>query len=64
MKLRSLNSTTTLDFYILDYTTELELPFVYKGVSAGFPSLPDDFIELTINPNKFLVRHKDTTFFP
>lgn len=63
MKLRSLNSTTTLDFYIPDYSTELELPFVETGISAGFPSPADDFIELTIDLNKFLVKHKDTTFF-
>ncbi len=63
MKLRSLNSTTTLDFYIPDYSTELELPFVDTGISAGFPSPADDFIELTIDLNKFLVKHKDTTFF-
>lgn len=63
MKLKSLNSTTTLDFYIPDYSTELELPFVDTGISAGFPSPADDFIELTIDLNKFLVKHKDTTFF-
>jgi DNA polymerase V len=63
MKLRSLNSTTTLDFYIPDYTTELELPLVQTGISAGFPSPADDFIELTIDLNKFLVKHKDTTYF-
>ena len=63
MKLRSLNSTTTLDFYIPDYSTEMELPFVDTGISAGFPSPADDFIELTIDLNKFLVKHKDTTFF-
>ena len=63
MKLRSLNSTTTLDFYIPDYSTDLELPFVDTGISAGFPSPADDFIELTIDLNKFLVKHKDTTFF-
>ncbi len=63
MKLRSLNSTTTLDFYIPDYSTELELPFVDTGISAGFPSPADDFIELAIDLNKFLVKHKDTTFF-
>jgi DNA polymerase V len=63
MKLRSLNSTNILDFYVPDYSTELELPFVDNGISAGFPSPADDFIELTIDLNKFLVKHKDTTFF-
>ena len=52
MKLRSLHSTTVLDFYFPDYSTKLELPFFDIGISAGFPSPADDFIELTINLNK------------
>jgi DNA polymerase V len=63
MKLRSLNTTTTLDFYIPDFSTTLELPFVDVGISAGFPSPADDFIELTIDLNSYLVKHRDTTFF-
>jgi DNA polymerase V len=63
MKLRSLHSTTVLDFYFPDYSTKLELPFFDIGISAGFPSPADDFIELTINLNQEFIKNKDTTFF-
>lgn len=61
--MRSLHSTTTLEFYIPDYSTSLELPFIDVGISAGFPSPADDFIELSIDLNKQLIKNKDTTFF-
>lgn len=63
MKLRSLHTTQTLEFYIPDYSTELELPFFDVGISAGFPSPADDFIELQIDLNKHLIKHKETTYF-
>ena len=63
MKLRSLHTTTILDFYTPDFSTELELPYVDVGISAGFPSPADDFIELTIDLNRELIKHKDSTFF-
>ena len=63
MKLRPLHSTALFEFYTPDYTTELELPYVDVGISAGFPSPADDFIELTIDLNKHLIKHRDSTFF-
>lgn len=63
MKLKTLHSTQTFEFYTPDYGTELELPFMDVGISAGFPSPADDFIELTIDLNKHLIKHKDSTFF-
>jgi DNA polymerase V len=63
MKLKLLHTTPTLEFYTPDYSTELELPYVDAGIRAGFPSPADDFIELSIDLNKHLIKHKDTTFF-
>jgi len=63
MKLRSLHTTTLFEFYAPDYTTTLDIPYVDVGISAGFPSPADDFIELTIDLNKLLIKHKDSTFF-
>ena len=63
MKLRKLQNTTTLEFYTADLTTELEIPFMDTGISAGFPSPADDFLELSIDLNKHLIKHKDSTFF-
>jgi DNA polymerase V len=63
MKLRSLHTTELFEFYIPDYSTELSLPFVDVSISAGFPSPADDFIELSIDLNRHLIKHKDSTFF-
>ena len=63
MKLKNLHTTKVFDFYTPDFSTELELPFVDVGISAGFPSPADDFIELSIDLNKTLIKNKDTTFF-
>ena len=63
MKLRNLHRTKTLEFYIPDYTTELRLPLFDRGISAGFPSPADDFIEISIDLNNHLIKHKDSTFF-
>ncbi|MGL2986362.1 LexA family protein [Flavobacterium sp. RSSA_27] len=63
MKLRSIQNTTTLEFYTADFTTALDIPFMDTGISAGFPSPADDFLELSIDLNKHLIKHKDSTFF-
>jgi len=63
MKLRSLHRTATLEFYFPDYSSKLDLPFYDVGISAGFPSPADDFIELTIDLNKEFIKNKDSTFF-
>lgn len=63
MKLKNLQTTTTLEFYFPDHGTKMKLPFLDVGISAGFPSPADDFIELSIDLNKHLIKHKDTTFF-
>jgi DNA polymerase V len=63
MKLINLNRVKTLEFYIPDNSSKIELPFFDVGISAGFPSPADDFIELTIDLNREFIKHKDTTYF-
>lgn len=63
MKLRTINITPTLEFYTIDYSTELNLPYVDAGLKAGFPSPADDFIELSIDLNKEYIKNRDTTFY-
>jgi DNA polymerase V len=63
MKLRNLYTTPTLEFFTPDFGSELDLPFFDVGISAGFPSPADDFIELTIDLNRHLIKNKDATFF-
>lgn len=63
MKLRHIHSNNLLNFYTPNYSSELYIPFFDVGISAGFPSPADDFIELTIDLNKEIIKNKDTTFF-
>lgn len=39
------------------------LPFVKEGISAGFPSPADDFLDLSIDLNQELIKHPSTTFY-
>ena len=41
----------------------LELPVISAGISAGFPSPAMDFIDLTIDMNKHLIKHPSATFY-
>ena len=63
MKIVSLYRNNKLSIFGIDTSTNLALPFVETGISAGFPSPADDFLELTIDLNKELVKHPSTTFY-
>ena len=41
----------------------LSLPFVSEGISAGFPSPALDFVDLSIDLNKHLIKHPSATFY-
>jgi len=63
MKLRDINTTKSIELYIPDIKSEIKLPFFDVGISAGFPSPADDFIESSIDLNKEFIKHKYTTYF-
>jgi DNA polymerase V len=58
-----IHSTSTLEIYSVLTETILELPVISSGISAGFPSPAMDFIDLTIDMNKHLVKHPSATFY-
>ena len=41
----------------------LKLPYVKEGISAGFPSPADDFLDTAIDLNHELIKHPSSTFF-
>ena len=43
--------------------TKLDRPFIDQGISAGFPSPAQDFIDLSIDLNQELIQHPASTFF-
>lgn len=56
-------TSKTLDILVPDTSTKLSLPLVENGISAGFPSPADDFLDLSIDLNKELIKNKSATFF-
>lgn len=52
-----------LEFINPDTHSELEVPMASSGVSAGFPSPADDFLEPPLDLNRTLVRNPASTFF-
>ena len=63
MPVRQLHTNKTITFYGADLSTPIELPFVANGISAGFPSPADDFLDLNIDLNKYLIKNPSTMFF-
>jgi len=63
MKLLKLHKTNTLEIYTADTTTTINLPIVENGISAGFPSPADDFLDISIDLNKEYVKNPSTTFY-
>ena len=52
-----------LSFYKPDFESELRIPFIPDGVSAGFPSPAADFMENNIDLNKELSENPLATFY-
>lgn len=63
MQLRKLYNTNSITFFKADVSTKLKLPFVINGISAGFPSPADDFLDINIDLNKYLIKNPSTTFY-
>ena len=43
--------------------SEILIPLVKESISAGFPSPAEDYIELGIDLNKYLIKNPISTFF-
>jgi DNA polymerase V len=41
----------------------MELPLYSSGISAGFPSPADDYVEMKLDLNKHLVDHPSATYY-
>jgi DNA polymerase V len=52
-----------LDISSVDLDSELQIPFEEAGIKAGFPSPAQDYMSGSIDLNRELVRHKETTFY-
>lgn len=63
MKFFNLHKSEALEIFASDTSTKLKLPVVEGGISAGFPSPAEDFMDTSIDLNKILIKNKEATFF-
>lgn len=63
MKIKYLHNTKSIQFFKTDVSSYLKLPFIANGISAGFPSPADDFLDINIDLNKYLIKNPTTTFY-
>ncbi|HIC51309.1 MAG TPA: translesion error-prone DNA polymerase V autoproteolytic subunit [Candidatus Marinimicrobia bacterium] len=63
LRLNKISESEELEFYSAETTTELKIPLFESGVSAGFPSPADDYLDLPIDLNEFLIKHPSATFY-
>ena len=52
-----------LDISSVDAENEMHIPFEESGIKAGFPSPAQDYMGTSIDLNRELVRHKESTFY-
>ncbi|MEI7595824.1 MAG: translesion error-prone DNA polymerase V autoproteolytic subunit [Bacteroidota bacterium] len=63
MQLKKLTDSDTLEFFMVDNSVSMELPFFASKISAGFPSPADDYVELKLDLNQHLIKHPAATFY-
>ena len=62
MKLKYLKHTNYIDFYSVDKTALEKIPLFEGGVSAGFPSAADDYMDMDLDLHDHLVQNPSSTF--
>lgn len=58
-----MNKFESLKIYSPDTSIPAELPVSATGVSAGFPSPADDFMDLRLDLNRELIKNPASTFY-
>lgn len=63
MTLLKSHTGNIIDVFSAGTKTELSLPYVDNGISAGFPLPALDFVDLCIDLNKHLIKNPSVTFY-
>ena len=62
-KINKIATSSTIDFFTANTSSILPLPLIEGGISAGFPSPAQDYIDLKIDLNKELITNPSSTFY-
>ena len=62
-ELKKIYNNDHLEFYISETKTSIELPYFEGGISAGFPSPAEDFMDSKIDLNNLLVDNPASTYY-
>lgn len=52
-----------VEIYSSSTDSEQDIPLISSNIQAGFPSPALDFIDLSIDLNKYVVKHPSSTFY-
>ncbi len=63
MSIKQEHKTSNLTLYRAEASKKLSIPLADGGVSAGFPSPAQDFLDLAIDLNKELIQNPASTFY-
>ena len=63
MRVVQFHNYNPLELFPIVTNTKLKLPLVDTGISAGFPSPADDFLDSSIDLNEALIKNKTATFY-
>ncbi|MCF0205844.1 MAG: translesion error-prone DNA polymerase V autoproteolytic subunit [Bacteroidales bacterium] len=58
-----MSSETKLTPFVADTSSSLEVGYSSDGIHAGFPSPAQNYMNETIDLNRELIRHRETTFY-
>lgn len=62
MKIITLYKIKELEFFKMESTNGIQIPFASFSVPAGFPSPADDYLDPKLDLNEYLVHHPAATF--
>jgi|TARA_Y100000994_G_scaffold5517_1_gene5241 DNA polymerase V len=61
--LKKIFITNTLEFYTSESNKKIEIPYFNGGISAGFPSPAEDYLEERLDLNTILIKNPSSTYY-